>query len=377
MRVLLLERRPLPRDKPCGGGVTVRAAALAAVDILPVVERTIYGARVSLALGPHKDLWHHLPLTYMTQRWRLDHFLAQLATEAGAELHDGEGAISLQEEGTGMVVRTSRDAYRASVVIGADGANGLSARFLGARATYEEAVALEAHVPLPADTLHQWRELVALDLGSIAGGYGWVFPKGDHLNVGVGGWKYASHLLRARLRHLCQRYRLPWEKVEGLRGHHLPLRRPHSPLVGRSLLLVGDAAGLVDPLSGEGIHMAFASAALAAEAVLRFLGGQTPHLFGYAEAVERDIGPELATARMLQEVFHLAPPPFVAVLWHSRHFWRLLCHLIRGEIGYRRMLRLMGPLGHLVPFFAAWAQRRRLTRVRDSLTAFYLQHRAR
>ncbi len=341
----------------------MRAASLAGVDLSPVVERTVFGARVSLALGPHLDLWHPLPLTYMTQRRRLDEFLARLAVEAGAQLHDGEPATSLEREGGGLRVGTPAGAYWAPVVVGADGANGLSARFVGARATFEEAVALEGNVSPPPAVLEEWRELVALDLGGIAGGYGWVFPKADHLNVGVGGWRYAAHLLRPRLRQLCYRYGLPWERMWGQRGYYLPLRRPHSPLVREGLVLVGDAAGLVDPLSGEGIHMAFASAALAAGAILRFLQGHSPDLSGYVRAVERDIAPELAVARMLHEVFHFAPPPYVALLRHSRHFWRLLCHLVRGETDYRGLVRLMGPVGRLLPFFARWAQRRRLQRL--------------
>jgi len=342
----------------------VRAASLAGVDLSPVVERTVYGARVSLALGPHVDLWHPLPLTYMTQRRHLDGFLARLAAEAGAELHDGEPATSLERDGSGWRVTTPLGVYWAPVVVGADGANGLSARLLGARSTYEEAVALEGNVSPPPAVLEEWRELVALDLGGIAGGYGWVFPKADHLNVGVGGWKYAAHLLRPRLRQLCHRYGLAWEGLWGVRGHHLPLRRPHSPLVGEGLALVGDAAGLVDPLSGEGIHMAFASAALAAEAVLSYLEGRASDLAGYARAVEREIASELAVSRMLHEVFHFAPPPYVALLRHSRHFWRLLCHLVRGETDYRGLVRLMGPVGRLLPFFARWAQARRLGRLR-------------
>lgn len=367
-RVLLLERARLPRDKPCGGGVTLRASAWAPVDVTPVVERTVYGARFSLALGPHFDRWHPLPLTYMTQRSRLDAHLARAAAEAGAELHDGEQALSLETgDGAGATVRTSRGAYRAAVVMGADGANGLASRWLGARETYEEAVALEGNVTVPAAIMDEWRELVGLDLGGLAGGYGWVFPKGDHLNVGVGAWKYAAGTLRGKLEDLCRRYGLPAGGLWGLRGYHLPLRRPGSPLVRGPVLLVGDAAGLVDPLSGEGIHMAFYSARLAAEAVLAYLAGRSPDLRAYERAVARHIAPELELSRHLHEAFHFAPPPYVALLSRSEHFWRLFCHLIRGEVGYQGLVHMLGPLRPLVRLFGLVARRRREVRVASAL----------
>src|SRR3990167_1040686 len=82
--VLLLDRARFPRDKPCGGGVTLRAAAVQDIDLSPVVERTVYGVRFSLRLGPSFDRRHGEPLSYMTQRRRLDEFLAERAAESGA-----------------------------------------------------------------------------------------------------------------------------------------------------------------------------------------------------------------------------------------------------------------------------------------------------
>ncbi len=334
------------------------------MDLGPVVERTIYGARISLRLGAHVDLWHPLPLAFMTQRCRLDSYLASLAAQAGAEIHDGEPAVALKWDGAKVEVRTNKNTYYSPIVVGADGANGLASRILGARQTFEEAVALEGNVPFPPQAAQEWQEVIALDLGGISGGYGWVFPKGDHLNIGVGGWKYAARLLRPGLQSLCARYDLRFHRLENLRGYHLPLRRPYSPLVGRGILLVGDAAGLVDPLSGEGIHMAFVSASLAAEAIGAYLEGKACCLSSYVQAISRHVAPELEISRQLHELFHLAPPPYVLLLQRSRHFWRLFCHLIRGEIDYRGLMRLLGPLAYLVKYFSHLAQARRQNRLR-------------
>ena len=361
--MLLLDRARFPRDKPCGGGVTFRAAREQEMDLSPVVERTVMGVRLSLRLGAAFDRRCEEPLAYMTQRRRLDAYLVESATGVGAAFQDGEPVRALETNGREVTVRTERGSYAARSVIGADGTNGVVGRAAALRPRAEEAVALEGNVPCPQGVPEAWREVAALDLGGLAGGYGWVFPKGDHLNVGVGAWKYAAFTLRPKLAALCRRYGFDPGGLEGLRGHHLLVRLPGSTIARGPVALVGDAAGLVDPLSGEGIHTAFLSGRLAAEAVLGFLAGEAEDLSPYQRVVDSRIQPELTAARKLQELFHFAPPPYVALVRHSERFWRFLCHLMRGERTYLDLLRIIGPLRLMVDFFAAWAQRRRLARL--------------
>ena len=368
--VLLLDRRRFPRDKPCGGGVTLRAAAALEVDLTPVIERTVYGARFSLRLGSTFQRRFRAPLTYMTQRCRLDSFLAERAAESGADFRDGEGVRSIEANGGSgfsltepITIRTDSGPYAARIVIGADGANGVVARSAGLETQHEEAVALEGNVAFPAGIPERWREYVGLDLGGLAGGYGWLFPKGDHLNLGVGAWKYAGFTLRPKLAQLCRRYGFDPAQISDVRGHHLPVRVPETPIAKGCVALIGDAAGLVDPLSGEGIHMAFASARLAAQQAVACLAGESPDMAPYQQTVERRLQPELTVSRQLQELFNFAPPPYAALMRHSEKFWLFFCHLLRGELTYLDFMRMIGPLRPAVDFFAQAAQRRRLSRV--------------
>lgn len=375
-RVLLLDKQKFPRDKPCGGGVTLRAASAQDADLSPVIERTIYGARFSLRLGDAFDRRFERPLTYMTQRCRLDQHLAERAAEAGADLHDGEAmrSISFGAQGAGpnhhtVRITTDRGAYTSHILIGADGANGISGRALGLRPEYEEAVALEGNVMYRGDVPEEWRDVVALDLGGLAGGYGWVFPKSDHLNVGVGAWKYASFTLKPKLAELSRRYGFDAASLENLRGHHLPVRKSGTPIARGPVALVGDAAGLVDPLSGEGIHMAFSSGRLAAEHSLRLLSGEARDMSGYQAAVDSQLQRELDVSRQLQELFNFAPPPYLAMMRRSQKFWLFFCALIRGELTYLDFVRMIGPMRYAMAFFATVAQRRRMSRVDSGLRA--------
>jgi len=374
--VLLLDKQRFPRDKPCGGGVTMRAAASQDINLTPVAEQTIYGARFSLRLGESFDRRFRAPLTYMTQRRNLDSLLAERAAEAGADFHDGDPVRELDVAdacppdrrgfslpGGGVRVASKHDTHTARILIGADGANGLVGRTFGLRRQFEEAVALEGNVRYPAGIPDDWREFVGLDLGGLAGGYGWVFPKGDHLNVGVGAWKYAGFTLRPKLAGLCRRYGFDSDALTGLRGYHLPVRVPGSPVARGPVAVAGDAAGLVDPLTGEGIHMAFESGRLAAQQAMRVLAGEAQDMTGYERAVDRKLQTELIVSRKLQELFNFAPPPYIILMRRSEKFWLLFAHILRGELTYLDFTRMIGPLRIAVDVFAGLAERRRLGRV--------------
>jgi len=342
-RVLLLDRARFPRDKPCGGGVTLRAAQQSGLDLSPVVERTVNEVRVSFRLGPPFARSWPEPLSYMTQRRRLDAFLVEQAAAAGVDFRDGVAARDIDVTGTAVAVRANGDTYQGRTLVGADGANGVVAGALGLATAGEVAVALEGNVSLDGRLAERWGHAIALDFGGTPGGYGWLFPKGDHVNVGVGGWRWIGPSLRERVAALCRHLGLDEAQLWGLRGHHLPMRAPGAPIVRGPALLAGDAAGLVDPLSGEGIDAAFASGRLAAEAIASYLAGETSGLSAYESAVEREIMADIAVSLKLQAVFHRFPRPCVAVMRRSDRFWRLLCGFVLGSVSYRDLRRRLGP----------------------------------
>ncbi|MCH8994776.1 MAG: geranylgeranyl reductase family protein [Chloroflexi bacterium] len=358
-RVLMLDRARFPRDKPCGGAVTVQAAGHAGIDLSPVIERTVTEARISFRLGhPFVRSWPE-PLAYMTRRCRLDAYLAEQAMSAGVDFRDGVSVRGVELTNGGAVVQTSGDTYRARTLVGADGANGVVARAVGLAPLGSVAIALEANMPANDGLMAKWERAIALDFGGIPGGYGWLFPKGDHLNVGVGGWRWVGPTLRPRLSALCRFLELDESKLWGLRGHHLPMRAPGAPIVRGPALLAGDAAGLVDPLAGEGIDAAFVSGRLAAESIGPYLAGEVTDLVAYEAAVERELTPNLEVAHKLQAVFQRMPRPCVAIMRRSDRFWGILCSLVRSETSYAEVRRSLGPLRFALDLTARIAGRQR------------------
>src|SRR5262249_34158261 len=174
------------------------------------------------------------------------------------------------------------EAVCTDVIVGADGVNGITARTFGLGRDHGHGVALEGNAPLD----ERYRGMLVLELGVVPGGYGWVFPKGDHANFGVGGWEEEGPRLREHLRQLCDAHGASFDDLEELRGYRLPLREPKATLARGRALLAGDAAGLIDPVSGDGMFEGFLSSQYASEAVLDLLAGRGKSLDPY--------GPRLA-----------------------------------------------------------------------------------
>jgi geranylgeranyl reductase family protein len=353
-RVLLLDKARFPREKPCGGGVTFRADDENDIDLAPVTEREIYGVRVSAALGRKFERTSDQLLARMTQRASLDAYLAEKAACAGAEFRDNAPVAAIEVDGAGARVTVGSDRYSATVLIGADGVNGMTSRAIGLAPAGEHAVAFEANYPLDAALSRDWERLIALDLGGIPGGYGWIFPKGDHLNIGVGGWKSVGPTLRDRLTKYVRFYGLDESQLYAHRGYQLPLRRDGEPVVRGRAMLAGDAAALVDPLSGEGIWAAFVSGRLAAAEASRLLRGEVHDLAGYTRALEAVMHDEILASRRLMAILQRLPAFSVLMLKYNNRFWRYLTDIIRGDLTYPELPRKLGPLRHGLYRWADW-----------------------
>jgi geranylgeranyl reductase family protein len=322
---LLVDKATFPRDKPCGGGVTGRAARLLPFSIEPVVEDVVERIECRLHYGPRFERAARAPLAYMTQRRRLDHFLLQKAAEAGADVRDGVKVTDVREGG----LTVDGEEIAARIVIGADGCNGTAARALDLGGDIVHGVALEANFPHQARFAHA----MVLELAVVRGGYGWVFPKGDHINVGVGGDVSEAPRLREHLRRLCELHGIDFDAATETRGYRLPMRRQGSRLARGTTAVVGDAAGLVDPFSGDGMYEAFLSAQLVADAALDQLSGRARDLEPYADAVERRIAPLTAAGWGAKAAFDRFPRTTFALARIPLTF-RVVEKLLQGTISH-------------------------------------------
>jgi flavin-dependent dehydrogenase len=199
---------------------------------------------------------------------------------------------------------------------------------------------LAAEVPLHGNDVLQaeYGNRAIFVFGATPWGYAWVFPKNGFLSVGVGRFRPGRTNLRMALRHEMSRLGIGLEGLD-LHGHPIPCYQappwlqwrgqPQERLSTGRCLLVGDAAGLVDPLTGEGIRYAIISARLAAEAIA------LDDVTGYEAAIWREVGHSLATAGMLARSFYRWPKRgFQLVLRNPATVWRFL-DLLAGRTGYQ------------------------------------------
>jgi flavin-dependent dehydrogenase len=219
----------------------------------------------------------------------------------------------------------------ADVVVGADGANGTTARALGLGDGIVHGVAYEGNVAYARIGRERYARRAVVEFADIPGGYGWVFAKGDHVNVGVGAWQSEGPRIREHLAGVCRAHGLAPSELDALRGHRLPMRRPGTRIATERALLVGDAAGLIDPVSGDGMYECFISSRLAADAILDLLGGRASTLAPYESAVDAALVPLHRASWKLKVALDRWP----RLAWRvarTELLWRSVEKLLLGEL---------------------------------------------
>jgi len=333
--VALLEKHSLPRHKTCGGGMPMLISNVLAMDEyrdtdpMAFVEANTLFMRHTYKFddpmlapmnGP-QDVDRPLSL-WMVQRSVFDHALAKRAAAAGANLLDSMVVKSLDNPKSGPITvhavgKAGPWSASCNTVIGADGANGIIAKCVGLRKVRALAIAIEAEVPHTWGSGHEdLRQSVChLEYGAVPQGYAWVFPKGDHLNVGAGVFRPRSaarcdgevsvkvELRKAILDYLAM-LGVPRAECElRFNAHPLPIWNGLDRIQTRDnrVLLAGDSAGLINPFFGDGILHALKSGKIAAKCVLEHNEKE------YTKQITQEFRTNMNSALKLAKVFYRWP----------------------------------------------------------------------
>jgi geranylgeranyl reductase family protein len=306
MDVLILEKSRLPRDKPCGGGITTPAwNLLADIDLSPVIEDSV--RKVEATFNNWRLASVLIPPVYMVVRKDFDHLLIKASVDNNAKLMDGQKVTAMRQKKDHVIVTTGETDFYSKVVIGADGVNSTVAKLAGIPVRRKAAFGVLGTIrPKSPAQLDAWRGKARIDIGAVASGYGWVFPKRDHLSVGI--YSKSPRMIknmRGRLMAFLARMGfLDSGEIGRIRGGHIPLSRKGGFHQERTLL-VGDAAGLASLMTGEGILYAILSGQAAASVIDNFLTAQVPDLSSYTHYVNNVID-NLRPSRLPIELFGFA-----------------------------------------------------------------------
>lgn len=383
IHVTILEKTLFPRYKVCGGGLTHKILKEIPFDLSPVIESTIHSFRFSHNYGNIFTRHSADPLMYCTMRGDLDAFLLQKATEAGAEVRMGEQVISFVQDGSGVTVSTKEKSFRTRLLIGAEGASGIVSRIAGLRDAIEMGLAWEAEVTADPEDLKIFSETVFLDWGTLPGGYAWVFPKKDHFSIGVGGpaslskgmMQYYDRFVVSISGNAIDRpgTRIRFHETRSQASWPIPVRTKESRFHNGRVLVTGDAAGLGDPLTGEGIYYAVRSGKLAAETCTEYLSGKIISVDVYSEKINDEMMTELLEANKIKHLLNAFPLKVHSFVGESDRAWRAFGKILRGERWYADVRKGFGKWKHfwnLICFISGIVEKRKEKRFQKKSTAF-------
>ncbi|MGH1464272.1 MAG: geranylgeranyl reductase family protein [Cognatishimia sp.] len=338
--VALIDKATFPRDKLCGGLFTERSRTY---------HNEIFAKDFQISKAVTKNnvtLWHagqslgtitDIPPLHLTMRRNLDADLHALALSKGASDFSGQAIVKIS--GTSVQLGTDQT-ITGKVLIGADGVNSMVARQLFGQAFEHDQIgfALEIEAPLPAQPAE--KQPLRIDFDAAKWGYGWSFPKQKSVTIGIGGLHRLNPDMKTRLTQYLDQLNIA--KGPKVKGHFLPFGHFKTSPGQGAVLLAGDAAGLVDPITGEGIAYALKSGQLAAQAAIEALTDNAPATaFKRYKRALRPIHRDLRIARALRSLIFSdrVAPIFYKKLKSSGQLRQDYMALLGGELEYPQILR--------------------------------------
>ncbi|MET8680273.1 geranylgeranyl reductase family protein [Streptomyces sp. NPDC004647] len=341
-RVLLLEKAELPRYKTCGGGIIGPSRdALPPGFELPLRTR-VNAVTFSLDGRLSRTRRSKHTLFGLINRPEFDQGLVTSAQDAGARLRTGVSVSRVEQYGpsvpdrsTVALVLSDGEIVLTRAVVGADGSAGRTGAHVGVKLDQVD-LGLEAEIPVPPTVAEDWAGRVLIDWGPLPGSYGWVFPKGDTLTVGVISARGEGAGTKRYLEDFVARLGLAGFEPSISSGHLTRCRAEDSPLSRGRVLVCGDAAGLLEPWTREGISFALRSGRLAGEWAVRVAEARDAvdarrQALNYAFAIKAGLGVEMEVGRRMLAAFERRPGLFHAAITGFRPAWNAFAKITRGR----------------------------------------------
>ncbi len=349
-RVLLLDKAEHPRYKTCGGGIIGPSRDSLPRDFKIPFQDRVHAVTFALNGRYTRTRRSRRMLFGLVNRGEFDLRLVEAAQQAGAVLVTGVTVTGIEQQGgedrrTVAVTLADGRSVQARAVVGADGSASRIGRHVGV--TFDQIdLGLEAEIPVPEDVVREWAGRIHLDWGPLPGSYGWVFPKTDSgtLTVGVISARGDGERTKQYLADYIRRLGLSGFTPSVESGHLTRCRTEDSPLSRGRVLVAGDAAGLLEPWTREGISYALRSGRLAGEWAAQVAEAASPtevrrQALNYAFAIKAGLGVEMRAGRVMLEAFERRPHLFHAAVCLVAPAWRAFARTTQGQTTFAQIMR--------------------------------------
>jgi geranylgeranyl reductase family protein len=303
---VIIEKEILPRYKTCGGGLVFRGRNYIPFDISSVVDQEFYEvdtyfANTNLKFTTKKDK----PIISMIMRDAFDNLIVEKSKENGVTLLQNHKVINITF-GDIQTIHTSEGDVQAKFIIAGDGALSPIAKIAGWKETRTIIPALEYEIKVPQADFDRLSQNVRFDVDAVPYGYGWCFPKKNHLSIGVGVF------VKTKEKIDLKKYYADYIKMLGINevlseeahGFVIPISPRSDTFVQKNVFLIGDSAGFADPIVAEGISNAILSGVLAAKSIVESNLDPTLSAQLYQEKLEQSIIPEIKTGVIMAKFFY-------------------------------------------------------------------------
>jgi len=354
LETVLIEKQSIPRIKTCGGGVSLKALKLIKSEVPDrLIEQKVRGFRLFSPSFDSVDLVSNEIIGISTKRDKFDEFLTRLSIESGCKFIQSDGVTDLSIDKEGVLCKLdSGKTIKGSIIIGADGANGVIAKKAGIRqkwANNEVGLCLESDISLSKEDMGKLNlDIFELYFINIPFGYGWLFPKKSSISIGIGGG--LAYLNKAQnifegFCNIVSKLKNINLKEHKFRAQLAPAGGFNRKIVADKTILVGDAAGFIDPFSGEGIYYAIRSGQIAANACKKAIDKkETSRAFlekNYVKACNEDFIKDLKVALRITGLVHNHFDTFFNTLKKSSG--TSMTDLASGATNYRTLQKSLIP----------------------------------
>ncbi len=358
VKVVVIEKAALPRHKTCGGGVVCRALGLLPVDLSEAIERQCYCAEVRLVPTDFRfTSKRQEPMVSMTMRVNFDYLLVSAARESGADVRERCKVLDAITHADGVELVTSEGSVFSQFVVAADGARSAVAKKTGWEETRHLVPALACEVSVGDEQLARFSHAARFDFGLSPSGYAWTFPKKEHLSMGVLSMRPGQMTLNGMFEQYMKLVGL--DKILSItrKVFFIPVTPRTDDFVKGRVLLTGDAAGLADPITGEGITSAILSGMMAARSLLDGAFKEVRVKESYESELSQRILMELRLGRALAKLIYDYPKALRRLLeLYGQEFTEAVTDVIMGQKTYKKLLS--EPMNYL-ELFRRWYRKQR------------------